>query len=223
LNVNRPTRVVFGWLVNYDNGYQGIEPRKALGGFSVLRAELPGAGWVELQGDTPDLYDAPTLPRAGAVAEHVAQVLADDAVYVAALVPAIVVPSPFSSAELVRRLKAHVVTWVDAGLMDADRLVIVSPKFDALISATDVDDRKTAKAVAIEIMTEAFRPHPGMTYLNVDEDGDEYDSKSDKSKSITAQGALVEASQPGSPLHRVAARALVFNLQYLLARLDAGR
>jgi len=222
LNVNRPTRVVFGWLVNYDNGYQGIEPRKAQGGFSVLRTELPGAAWVELQGDTPDIYNASTLPRSGAVADHATQVLADDSVYVPAMVPAIVVPNPYNGAELARRIKAHVATWVEAGLMDAERLIVLAPKFDQLTSAAVANDKKAAKTVAVEIMTEAFRHHPGMTYESADDDGEGSDSKSDKRKTINALGILIEVAEPVSPLHRVAARALVFDLRYWLARMEQG-
>jgi len=223
LNVNRPTRVVFGWLVDYEKGYAGIAPRTAQGGFSVLRTELPGAAWMELQGDTPDLYNAPTLPRSGAVADHAAQVLSEDLVYVAVLAPAIVVPNPYDGAELARRIKAHVVTWVDSGLIDANRLAILSPLFDALASAATANDKKAAKAASIAIMTEAFKHHPGMTQSNIDDDSDEQDSKAEKRKIITAQGALADVDEPASPLHRVAARALVFDLTYLLTRMEAAR
>ena len=219
LNVNRPTRVVFGWLVDYNNSYNGIKPRDAQGGFSVLRAELPGAAWAELQGDTPDIYEAVTLPRSGAVADQVAQVLQDDSVYVPVMVPAIVVPSPYSGAELAKRIKAHVTTWVDSGLMDAKLLAYMAPKFDQLATAATANDNKAAKTAAVELMTEAFGQHPGMTQANTDDDGDANDSKADKRKNLSNLGALVEVTEPVAPLHRVAARALVFNLRYLLARM----
>ncbi len=92
LNVKRPTRVVFGWLANYEiinnaKTMVGIAPRTAQGNFSVLRTELPGAAWMEMQGDTPDIYNAAILPRSGAVADQVAQVLAEDYVFVAVTAP----------------------------------------------------------------------------------------------------------------------------------------
>ena len=211
--------MVFGWLVNEDNGYQGIEPRKAQGGFSVLRAELPGAAWAELQGNTQDTYNAPTLPSRGAVADQVTQVLQDDSVYVPVMVPAIVVPTPYNGAELARRIKTHVTTWVDSGLMDAERLATMAPKFDQLVAAANANDKKAARTAVVEIMTEAFRLHPGMTHQNTDDDGEDNDSKADKRKNLTALGALVEVTEPTAPLHRVAARALVFDLRYLLARM----
>lgn len=223
LNVKRPTRVVYGWLadddiVNNQKTMAGIAPRTAQGGFSVLRAELPGAAWVEMQGDTPDIYNAAALPQSGAVADQVAQVLAEDFVFVAALVPAIVVPSPYNGAELARRIKAHVATWPDSGLMDATKFAVVAPKLDVLIAAASDADKKAIKDAAIAVMTEAFLHHPSMTLEEIDDDKDEHDSKSTSRKFISAQGALTEANETAGPLHRVAARALVFDLTYLLAR-----
>ena len=223
LNVNGPTRVVFGWLVDYQKGYAGIAPRTSQDGFSVLRAELPGAGWMELQGDTPDLYNAATLPRSGAVAEQVSAVLADDSVYVPVLVPAIVLPKPYNGAELARRFKAHVATWPDAGLMDADSLAAVNPRLDELISALNANDKKAAKAAAQAITAEARKHHPGMGDTSPHDDDDAHDSNSDKRKVISVLGNLEEVTEPVWRIHRVAARALAFNLKYLVGRMDAGR
>jgi hypothetical protein len=218
LNVNSPTRVAFGWLVDYQKGYAGIAPSTAQGSFSVLRAELPGAGWMALQGDTPDLYNAPTLPSAGALADQVADVLAQDSVYVPVLVPAIVVPTPYGSAELVRRIRAHVTSWVESGLMDAELLSAMGPPFEQLLNATTTQDKKAARAAVREIFVLAFTPHPGMTHANTDDDGDN-DSKADKRMTLGALGGLVAVTEPAVPLQRVAARALVFDLRYLLARM----
>ena len=222
LNVNRPTRVVFGWLVDYQKGYAGIAPRSGQTGFSVLRAELPGAGWMELQGDTPDMYNAPTLPRSGAVADQVTDVLAEDSIYVPVLVPAIVLPKPYNGAELARRLKAHVATWPDAGLMDADSLAAMNPKLDALINALNANDKKTAKTAAHTILAMAGKYHSGMDDASTDDD-DSHDSKTNKRKFISDRGALEEVIEPEQPIQRVAARALVFDLRYLMERMDSLR
>lgn len=223
LNVTRPTRVIFGWLVDSQKKYSGIAPRAVQGNFSVLRPELPGAAWMELQGDTPDMYNAPTLPRSGAVADQVSEILAEDSIYVPVLVPAIVLPKPYSGAELARRLKTHVATWPDAGLMDADRLATVNPKLDVLINALDASDKKSAKTAAHALMAEARKHHPGMGDANTDDDDDVHDSKSDKRKFISARGTLEETSEPAAPIHRIAVRVLAFNLKYLMDRMDAGR
>ena len=223
LNANRPTRVVFGWLVDYQKGYAGIAPHSAQTGFSVLRAELPGASWMELQGDTPDMYNAPTLPRSGAVADQVAGVMADDSVYVPVLVPAIVLPKPYNGAELARRLKAHVATWPDAGLMDAYSLTAVNSKLDALINALNGNDKNSAKAAVKALVAETRKHLPGMGDANTNDDDDAHDSKSDKRKIISNRGSLENVIDAGQPMHRVAARALVFDLRYLMDRIDSGR
>lgn len=223
LNVNRPTRVVFGWLVDSQKDYTGIAPRAAQDSFSVLRAELPGAGWMELQGDTPDMYNAPTLPRYGAVADQVTDVLANDSVYVPVLVPAIVSPKPYNGAELVRRLKAHVATWPDAGLMDVDSLAAVNPKLDALINALSANDKKAAKVAVNALLADVRKYHSDMGDTNADDDDEAHDSKADKRQFISARGTLEEFTEPALPIHRVAVRALVFNLKYLMDRMDSGR
>jgi hypothetical protein len=222
LNVNRPTRVVFGWLVDYQKGYSGIGTYVTLGGFNVLRSELPGAAWMELQGDTPDLYNAATLPRSGAVAEQVSQMLADDSVYVPVLVPAIVIPNPYNGVELARRLKAHVATWPDAGLMTADRFAAVTPKLDELISALSTNDKKAAKAAASAIVSEIRKHHRDLIDSNFEDDDEGFDSKPDKRKYISERGTLDEVSDTIQPIHQVAARALAFDLRYLIERLGSG-
>ncbi len=223
LNVNRPTRVIFGWLASDakgsgDNAMVGIKPRSAEGGFSVLRTELPGAGWMEMQGDTPDIYNAAILPRSGALADQVSQVLTEDFVLVPVMLPAIVVPVPYNVAELARRIKAHVATWPDSGLMTDAAFAAVGPKFDALITAAAGTDKKLVRDAAVAVMTEAFKHHPGMTYNQTDDDADEHDGKSPKRIFISPRGVLEEENDVAVPMHRVAARALVFNLMYLLAR-----
>lgn len=221
LNVNRPTRVVFGWLADSQKSYAGIAPGTAQGSFSVLRPELPGAGWMELQGDTPDMYNAPTLPQSGAVAGKVAEMLADDSLYVPVLVPAIVLPNPYSGAELARRLKAHVAAWHDAGLMDSDSLAAVNLKLDVLISALNVNDKKVARAAGQAITDEARKHHTGLDDANTNDDEQTQDTRS--SKPLSVRGGQEDMSQANPPMQHVAARALAFNVRYLMERMEAKR
>ena len=69
-------------------------------------------------------------------------------------------------------------------------------------------------------MTEAFLHHPGMTAEQIDDDKDEHDSKPLTRKFISLKGVMEEVNEVGSPIARVAARALVFDLMYLLARAE---
>ncbi len=102
--------------------------------------------------------------------------------------------------------------------MDAARFAAVAPKFDTLIEVAASNDKKAVRAAVVAIMAEAFTHHSGMTHEQVDEDKEEHDSKPPNRKFISAQGTLSEANEAGAPMHRVAARALVFDLMYLLAR-----
>ena len=96
----------------------------------------------------------------------------------------------------------------------------MSLKFDTLILAAAGSDKKAVTAAVIAIMTEAFKHHPGMTHNQTDDDADENDGKSAKRTFISPQGVLVTDTEVEKPIHRVAARALVFDLMYLLARIE---
>lgn len=223
LNVNSPTRVGFGWLADLQKDYNGIAPRSSQGNFSVLRPELPGADWMQMQGDTPDIYNAAILPQSGALAEQVAEVLANDSVWVPVMLPAIVVPKPYDAAELSRRLKAHVSTWPESGLMDATVWAALAPKLDALTAALGAKDNKAARASAQAVLAHVRNHHAGVEEARGDEDDEANESKAAERQLLTARGTLEKVSETMPPLHRVAARALAFNVRYLLERMGNGR
>lgn len=223
LNVNSPTRVGFGWLADLQKDYNGIAPRSSQGNFSVLRPELPGAGWMQMQGDTPDIYNAAILPQSGALAEQVAEVLANDSVWVPVMLPAIVVPKPYDAAELSRRLKAHVSTWPESGLIDATVWAALAPKLDALTAALGAKDNKTARAAAQAVLAQVRNHHAGVEDARGDEDDEVNESKSAERQVLTARGTLEKVSETMPPMHRVAARALAFNVRYLLERMEHKR
>lgn len=223
LNVRRPTRVVFGWLADLQKDYNGIAPRSSQGNFSVLRPELPGTGWMQMQGDTPDIYNAAILPQSGALTEQVAEVLSNDSVWVPVMLPAIVVPKPYDAAELSRRLKAHVSTWPESGLMDAAVWTALAPKLDALTAALGAKDNKAARAAAQAVLAQVRNHHAGVEESRGDEDDEANESKSAERQLLTARGTLEKVSETMPPLNRVAARALTFNVRYLLERIGNGR
>lgn len=146
-----------------------------------------------------------------------------DSVDVPVLVPAIVLPKPYNGAELARRLKNHVATWPDAGLMDVASSVAVSLKLDALINALNGNDKNAVRTAVVALLTETRKHHPGMSDANTADDDEAHDSKAEKRKFITPRGTLEDVTEVASPIHRVAARALVFNLRYLMDRMESGR
>lgn len=223
LNLNSPDRVVFGWLVDYKNDYSGVAPRTTQGGFSALRPELPGAGWIFFKGATPDSYIAASLPRSGAVAEQAEQMFREDSVTVAAMVPAIIIPNPYNAVELARRIKAHVASWPNSGMMDSGTFQTTAPKLDALIHALSTNDKKATTAAARAVIQAVRKNQSDMDEENTGDDEDANDSKSEKRKVISPRGTLEDVIEPSVPVQRVAVRALVFDLRYLLDRLDTGR
>lgn len=223
LNVRRPTRVVFGWLADLQRAYNGIAPRSSQGNFSVLRPELPGAGWMQMQGDTPDIYNAAILPQSGALADQVAEVLKNDSVWVSVMLPAIVVPKPYDAAELSRRLKAHVSTWPDSGLIDATVWVALAPKLDALTTALAAKDHKAARVAAQALLTQVRTHHAGVDEARGDEDDEANESRASERQVLTTRGTLETVSEPMPPIQRVAARALAFNVRFLLERMEQKR
>lgn len=220
LNVNSPTRVGFGWLADLQKDYNGIAPRSSQGSFSVLRPELPGAGWMQMQGDTPNIYNAAILPQSGALVEQVTEMLANDSVWVPVMLPAIVVPKPYDAAECSRRIKAHVSTWPESGLIDATVWTALAPKLDALTAALGAKDSKAVRAAALAVLAHVRNHYVGVEEARGDEDDEANESKAAARQVMTARGTLEKVSETMPPMHRVAARALAFNVRYLLERME---
>ncbi|CAM8648557.1 hypothetical protein MCEMSEM18_00143 [Comamonadaceae bacterium] len=223
LNVNNPSKVGFGWLADLQKDYNGIAPRSSQGNFSVLRPELPGAGWMQLQGDTPDLYNAAILPQSGVLAEQVAELLKNDSVWVPVMLPAIVLPKPYDAAELSRRLKDHIGTWPESGLIDSTVWAALAPKLDALTAALAVKDHKTARLTAQAVLAQVRIQYAGVEEGRGDEDDEANDSRASERQLLTARGTLETVSETMPPMQRVAVRALTFNVRYLLERMESGR
>lgn len=219
LNLNHSSNVAFGWLADYQKSFSGVAPRTTQDGFSVLRPELPGAGWMEFKGATADNYNAASLPRTGVLAGQVEQMQREDSVTVAVLLPAIIVPAPYSGVELARRVKFHVLSWSGSGLADTDSIARLIPSFDVLISALSSGDKKSARHAVGVLMAQLRKQHVDMDAEKTDDDDDAHDSKPDGRSIVTPRGSLETTSQPIQGIERVAARALAFDLRYLLERM----
>jgi hypothetical protein len=133
-----------------------------------------------------------------------------------------VVPKPYDAAELSRRLKAHVSTWTESGLMDAAVWAVLAPKLDALTAALATKDSKAARAAAQAMLAQVRNHHAGVEEARGDEDDEANESKSAERQLITARGTLEKVSETMPLLNRVAARALAFNVRYMLERMGNG-
>ena len=139
------------------------------------------------------------------------------------LAPVIVVTVPYRRVELARRIKAHTQIWLKYGHINAEVLDRLNRQFDALIPALKGNNKVATRAAAIEMFKEVFGQHPGLNHHKLGE-ADEDQAAEALPHQHTARNSTAPklAAQPVA-LHRVAARALAFNLMYLLTRMEIGR
>jgi hypothetical protein len=206
------TEVGFGWFPEIEPYGPGVPPGRNVGGFELKRPELPGVVLAKMQGRVQE----PALPegykQGGPVEQAINQILENDAIYVPILAPAIAVPSPYNGVELARRIKTHVATWLKLGLITQDTLDRLNRNFDTLINAQTYNNLAGTHAAVREILQEAYSHHRGLDHTKNEEDDEEHDAEPVKRKAAAT-----------APLNRVAARALSFDLTYLLTRARIGK
>ena len=223
LRTKRPERVYFGWFARSSQDNEGIKPGKTQDGFKVTRPELPGAALMSMHGNTADFMNEPSLPSEGAMAEHAADVLANNTVDVPVLVPAIIVPSPYNGAELARRVKAHVATWINLELIEPEKLAVLNPKLDQLITALEQQNKQTIHAAAVDVLQETFMRQRGLNHEKIDNDDDSEDPQAINLAQVNSAVTMKVQPVDSQPLNRVAARALAFDVMYLLTRAYTGK
>lgn len=200
-----------------DSDPDGIFPGKTQDGFIVNRPELPGVARAKLTGSTEEPWGLDNLPDTPYWNQKIDEIQDLDYVLVPVLAPVIPVPTPYNGAELARRLKAHVQTWLKYSHINADVLTRINRQFDVLIPALEMNNKQAARAAVAAIRKECTDPSPGLVDEKTGEDDDEHDSTA-LPRTPAQRGAA-----PALTLDRVAARALMFDLRYLMDRMDPGR
>ena len=195
-----------------DSDPNGIDPGRSQNGFKVIRTELPGVTTAKMTGATAEPWGLDALPKTLFWEQKADEIHALDYLTVPVLAPIIVVPSPYNGAELARRIKIHAATWLKQGLITQDTLDRLNRGFDALINAQTYNNIAGTHAAVREILQEAYSHHRGLDHTKNEEDDDEHDAEPVKRKAPATV-----------PLNRVAARALSFDLTYLLTRAYAGK
>jgi hypothetical protein len=223
LGTKRPERVYFGWMPWFSKNNDGIKPGHTVDGFKVTRPELPGAALMAMKGYTKDFMNEPSLPTEGAMAEHAADVLSNNTVDVPVLVPAIIIPSPYNGAELARRVKAHTATWINLELITSDKLAVLNPKLDQLIAALEQSNKQAIHAAAVDVLQETFIRQRGLHHQKIDHDDDNEDPQGINLEQVNSVVTMKVQPVENQPLNRVAARALAFDVMYLLTRAYMGK
>jgi hypothetical protein len=185
-------------------------------GFAALRPELPGVARVYLQGRTAEPWGLDNLPNTPFWSQKVDEIQDQDFLLVPVLAPVIAVPQPYNSAELARRIKAHVQTWVKYGHATPATIDILNRQFDVLIPALENGNKSAVRAAFVAMLTEVFSHHKNMKHEQSDEDDDEHDGAALPHK-------LKKNTTATLAIDRVAARALIFDMKYLLARMEAEK
>lgn len=212
----------FGWFANAKNLSSDLAPGQTLRGANVLRPELPGVGIAGMQGDTEERGRAGDLPDTGPLADAWNQIAANDELKVPVMVPAVVVPVPYNAAELARRLRAEISYWSALAVARPDVIDRLNRQFEVLIPALELNNKIAVRGAVQTMLIEVFGHHKGMTHRHVDEDDEDHDTEALPPKGMS--DARERKEQPAQPaLHRVAARALVFDLVYLLTREELGK
>lgn len=203
----------FGWYpTTKDDSYEGIPVGGTVNGFAIIRPELPGVWNAKTEGATEDPMILGGLPETGPIADAVKTMVEEDSVWTPVMVPAIVIPAPYNGAELAKRIKTHVATWLKLGLITQDTLDRLNRGFDSLIAAQTSNNISGTRDAVKEILQEAYSHHRGLSHNKHEEDDDEHDAEPVKRKALATM-----------PLNRVAARALSFDLTYLLTRAYMGK
>lgn len=210
----------FVWTPGLKEGDpDGIPPGRHQDGFTVLRSELPGVARAKLTGWTAEPWGLDNLPDTPFWSQKITEIQDQDFLLVPVLAPVIVVPQPYSGAELARRLKVHTQTWLKYGHINAEVLGRLNRQFDTLIPALEGNNKAAVRAAAVEMFREVFGHHHGLDHHKLGEDDDNQAAEA----MPTNEGRSVTASAQSVAVHRVASRALAFNLMYLLTRMEIGR
>ena len=195
-----------------DEDPSGIEPGRLQNGFRAIRTELPGVTTAKLKGRIEEPWGLDSLPETPFWEQKKDEILELDYLTVPVMAPIIVIPTPYNGAELAKRIKAHVATWLKLGLITQDTLDRLNRGFDSLIAAQTYNNIAGTRAAVREILQEAYGHHRGLSHNKHEADDDEHDAEPIKRKALAT-----------APLNRVAARALSFDLTYLLTRAYIGK
>lgn len=223
-HINRKDFIEFGWFPNIkDDTNLGMKPGVQQGGFGILRPELPGLAFAKMKGGVPHPEILGGVPTSGAVSEAISQMQQEDSTWTHVMVPAITVPVPWDGAELARRIKAHTQNWVKWQAMSSAMQERLNPKFDALIAAQTAKDMRAIHQASVALMAEVFLSQRGMHHgLCLDDEDGLWQTPI---PIVRAGGfpALFSRREAQPDMERIAVRALVFDVVYLLTRSYIGR
>jgi hypothetical protein len=213
--------------------YAGLKPGQSWDQMKITVPVLPGVFMADAMGDNDDQKAPKAILDVDSPAQKkLEQLLNTIGKEVPVIAPQIAIPKPYNGAELARRIKADMQTWIvkkpgyelQTGneLITAPTLAALNRQFDLLIPALERKDKAAVRGIAKEMLTQIFTPHTDLDHHKFIEDDAIHNTKPKRTLSISAD-ATVKNTAVMEPLHRVAARALGFNLMYLITQSERGK
>jgi len=175
----------------------GLKPGSSQEGFGLSSKDLPGIIAAKFSGNSGLDFGFIDSGPDGEIAEQVHKLQANDFVFRYAATPAIALPSPHNSGELLKRIQDHAKTWIDMKLLDPVFYSRLTPLFQSAIDAANRGNSKGLHALITDIRDLLKKEHP-----NVDSESDHDSGKGNNRAHID----------------KLAARVLDFDLKYVLKR-----
>jgi hypothetical protein len=197
-----------------DSDPDGIAIGRSQDGFMVLRPELPGVARAKLTGSTEEPWGLDHLPETPFWNHKIQEIQSRDHVLVPVLAPVIPIPNPYNAAQLARSLQAHTQTWLKYEHVNAEMQNRLNRQFDVLIPALTSGHQRLAAATIDALIKECRQHQVALSDAMIEADDPHHESVPKPQNSPHAM--------PGRPaaMDRIAARALIFNLRYIRARLN---
>ncbi|WP_157739366.1 hypothetical protein [Herbaspirillum sp. meg3] len=224
----------YGWLAHFTKGIPyGMPPGTWAEGFAFLRPELPGVRIAKLQGfakndQVPGSYDIDTDdPKLKA---EIAAIARSDGRWLPVLAPVFPVPEPFDATVFTRELWSEIEnTWYRD---DDYSLTMLAPEvftqlqreFKLLIPALEANNTSAAKAGIARML--AYMAQLTAPDSVTPENAGQEQAANDTTPLPTTRAPVTDPNSVDAAthtIHRVAARALVFNLAYLQEHLGSGK
>jgi hypothetical protein len=211
----------------------GIYPGQRWDNLRLTVPHLPSVLPMHLEGfNDNDFAPQAILDVESPAKDKLEQLLNTIGKEVPVIAPQIAIPKPYSGAELARRIKADMQAWIvkkpgyelQTGneLITPTTLAALNRQFDLLIPALERKDKAAVRGIAKEMLTQIFTPHTDLDHYKFIADDEIHNTKPKRNLIISAD-ATVKNTAIMEPLHRVAARALGFNLMYLITQSEKGR
>lgn len=198
--------VRLSWSTNERGELRGLAPGAVLKDIALESLDLPGMAHMEIRGNRPITKWMSHYP-AGEVGDQMDLLLKNDFVPRTVAVPRIPVPAPFNAAVVLGSVQQHVKTdMVSMQLIDPALLTLIDRSLTQAIAAAQ-GGNTTSLLHEIKSLRKLLKQE----HADVDKDDDGGQDNDDKEK------------KTDSPIDKLAARVLDFDLKYVEKRVKGEK